>query len=233
VNGNKVCRYRYHPSGTRHRVVVAVAARRSPINRTNDGSDAGNGTRVATSNVLGTSQPLQKLPPSVEKQFRRRATYAPAPPSVTSRTWLPPEMSPNHRSLNVAIVGEPNVGKSTLINRILKRKVSAVSAKYNTTRDRVLGVLTEGNVQLVFYDTPGFVPAGGVRIKRSCSLQQSRSSLVHLLFFRAHATSMSPHLSMPPARQQKRRMLSSSSSMLLDRGHPKLARHCGAWQCCA
>ena len=93
--------------------------------------------------------------------FRRLAEYAPPPSSVVSPEWLPPESFAGQRTLNVAIVGEPNVGKSTLVNRLLRRKVSAVSSKYNTTRGRVLGVLTEGPVQLVFYDTPGFVPEGG------------------------------------------------------------------------
>ena len=55
----------------------------------------------------------------------------------------------------VAIVGCPNVGKSTLMNRVVGQKVAIVSAKPQTTRNRILGVLTEGGKQIVFLDTPG------------------------------------------------------------------------------
>ncbi|OQS05649.1 hypothetical protein THRCLA_02252 [Thraustotheca clavata] len=61
------------------------------------------------------------------------------------------------RSLSVAVIGRPNAGKSSLMNSILGFNVSAVSAKYNTTRDRVLGILTEDDVQITFFDTPGLV----------------------------------------------------------------------------
>ena len=57
----------------------------------------------------------------------------------------------------VTVVGKPNAGKSTLLNRIVGQKLSIVSAKPQSTRDRVVGILTEGDVQLVVYDTPGLL----------------------------------------------------------------------------
>ena len=55
----------------------------------------------------------------------------------------------------IAIVGRPNVGKSSLLNLLLGQKIAIVSSKPQTTRTRIMGVLTEENIQLVFIDTPG------------------------------------------------------------------------------
>lgn len=59
------------------------------------------------------------------------------------------------KSAFIAILGKPNVGKSSIMNRLLGRKIAIVSPKPQTTRNRIMGVLTEDNNQYVFIDTPG------------------------------------------------------------------------------
>jgi GTPase len=64
-------------------------------------------------------------------------------------------LPPDHRSGFVAVIGRPNVGKSTLLNRLLGQKIAITSPKPQTTRDQLLGILTLENAQILFLDTPG------------------------------------------------------------------------------
>lgn len=72
---------------------------------------------------------------------------------------IPLEIDPNFKTGFIAIVGAPNVGKSTLLNRFLGEKLSITSKKPQTTRNRILGVFNQSKSQMVFIDTPGVHPA--------------------------------------------------------------------------
>lgn len=67
----------------------------------------------------------------------------------------------SHKSGFIAIVGRPNVGKSTLMNRLLGQKVSIVSPRPQTTRTKIMGMKSLPGAQLIFLDTPGIEKAGG------------------------------------------------------------------------
>ncbi|WOH00427.1 hypothetical protein DCAR_0519787 [Daucus carota subsp. sativus] len=68
-----------------------------------------------------------------------------------------PQLDPNHRSGYVAVVGKPNVGKSTLSNQMIGQKLSIVTDKPQTTRHRILGICSEPGYQMILYDTPGVI----------------------------------------------------------------------------
>jgi GTP-binding protein Era len=75
----------------------------------------------------------------------------------------------------VGILGRPNVGKSTLLNRLVGMKVSIVSRRPQTTRHRVLGILTEPGAQLVFIDMPGFQAEHSSALNRLMNRTVTRS----------------------------------------------------------
>jgi GTP-binding protein Era len=88
------------------------------------------------------------------------AAEAPAAPLQA----VPPEQQ--HCGL-IAIVGKPNVGKSTLLNALVGQKISITSRKAQTTRHRITGMRTQGATQFVFVDTPGFQTVHGNALNKS------------------------------------------------------------------
>ena len=81
---------------------------------------------------------------------------------MTEEQAIPPQ-----RCGTVAIIGKPNVGKSTLLNALVGQKISITSRKAQTTRHRITGIRTTGQTQFIFVDTPGFQTAHGNALNRS------------------------------------------------------------------
>jgi GTP-binding protein Era len=80
-----------------------------------------------------------------------------------------------HKSGYVAIIGRPNVGKSTLLNRLVGQKISITSRRPQTTRQRIIGIVTRPDAQYVFVDTPGFQNRHGSAMNRLMNRSVSRS----------------------------------------------------------
>ena len=80
-----------------------------------------------------------------------------------------------HKAGYVNIIGNPNVGKSTLMNALIGQKLSIITPKAQTTRNRILGILNEKEYQIVFSDTPGV-------IEPAYKLQDSMMTFVHSAF---------------------------------------------------
>lgn len=87
------------------------------------------------------------------------------------------------RSGYVAVIGRANAGKSTLINVMVGEKVSIVSPKPQTTRDRILGVLTEEEYQIVFVDTPGIYKARNELTDRMMRCVESSAKSVDFILY--------------------------------------------------
>lgn len=99
----------------------------------------------------------------------------------------------NYRCGFVAIVGRPNVGKSTLLNHLLGQKLSITSRKPQTTRHKILGIVTENNIQAIYVDTPGMHKREPRAINRLMN-QAAQSALkdVDLILFVVDALKWTP-----------------------------------------
>ncbi|KAI8334758.1 P-loop containing nucleoside triphosphate hydrolase protein [Chlamydoabsidia padenii] len=82
----------------------------------------------------------------------------------------------NPHLIKVAVIGAPNAGKSTLVNKLVGEEVSIVSSKSHTTRERILAILSQDNYQVIFLDTPGIIsPKSKENMNRSITTSSWRS----------------------------------------------------------
>ena len=94
----------------------------------------------------------------------------------------------SHRCGHVAIIGRPNVGKSTLVNRLVGQKFSITSRKAQTTRHRLLGIKTTANAQVIYVDTPGLHAGSGRALNRYMNRAASTALVgVDLILFLVEA----------------------------------------------
>ena len=111
-----------------------------------------------------------------------------------------PQQNELIKSGMVALVGPPNVGKSTLLNSLLGQKISIVSAKPQTTRNRILGILNDDAYQIVLIDTPGLHKAESLLNKEMVRIALESLSEVDVVVFMIDATSPVPKKKNAPTR---------------------------------
>ena len=97
-------------------------------------------------------------------------------------------MTEKYKSGTVALIGRPNAGKSTLLNKLVGEKIAIVSDKPQTTRTRISGVLTRDEGQIVFLDTPGIHKPGYKLNRRMMSIVTDALSTVDLIMLMIDAT---------------------------------------------
>ncbi len=110
-------------------------------------------------------QTQEALDAMLAQALASRGAAVPAASAQEAASPIPPEGE--QRCGLIAIVGKPNVGKSTLLNALVGQKVSITSRKAQTTRHRITGMRTLGAMQYVFVDTPGFQTRHGNALNRS------------------------------------------------------------------
>ncbi len=99
-----------------------------------------------------------------------------------------------HRAGFVAIVGRPNAGKSTLVNRLVGQKIAIVTSKPQTTRNRIQGIVTTENAQVVLIDTPGLHDAKTALNKQMMREVAAALEGIDVLILMADASETRPHV---------------------------------------
>jgi len=108
-------------------------------------------------------------------------------------TTVAKKMGPGYKSGFVAIVGRPNAGKSTLVNRLVGQKVAIVTSKPQTTRNRIQGIVTRENAQVVLIDTPGLHDAKTALNKQMMREVAAALEGIDVLLLMADASATQPH----------------------------------------
>src|SRR5438132_14413060 len=98
-----------------------------------------------------------------------------------------------YRSGFVAIIGRPNAGKSTLVNRLVGQKIAIVTSKPQTTRNRIQGILTKPEGQIVFIDTPGVHEADSALDRQMMQEVAAALEGIDVLLLMVDASGMHPH----------------------------------------
>ena len=105
--------------------------------------------------------PPDDMPPATPDASPDASPDAPDAPTAADADDGPDAffegLPPGHKSGYVALIGKPNVGKSTLMNALLGQKLSIVTRKPQTTRQRVIGIASDPSYQIIFLDTPGII----------------------------------------------------------------------------
>ena len=141
---------------------------------------------------------LEALKPRPDRGAKTSKSAKAAKTDVSSMADLlaPPETVEDtgpRRCGTIAIVGKPNVGKSTLLNALVGQKISITSRKAQTTRHRITGMRTRGPVQFVFVDTPGFQTLHANALNKSLNKTvQGAVADVDLILFVVEAGSFTP-----------------------------------------
>src|SRR6266478_148466 len=99
----------------------------------------------------------------------------------------------SHRAGYVAIIGRPNAGKSTLLNRLVGQKIAIVTSKPQTTRNRIQGIVTRPEGQIVFIDTPGLHDADSALGRQMMKEVAAALEGIDVLLLMVDASRMHPH----------------------------------------
>gem|GEM_PF-2831 len=134
------------------------------LGNTHDGEEDKKIMRELEKMILGDGEhkdigtDIDRLLTNSESSNKRPMVSSPSKENPSTPSIVMPQ-SPQRKSGFVAIIGKPNVGKSSLMNALIGDKVSITSPRPQTTRDKILGILTNEDYQMIFIDTPGILKA--------------------------------------------------------------------------